>query len=64
MEIVRVELERDLLERRNRVHAVTGMELAQRGAEHPVLEPAQDAIAEKLVERHAAAQGAGPVEHA
>ena len=41
------------------------MELAERCAQHdPVLEPAQDAIADELVERHAAAQGAALLEHA
>jgi len=37
-----------LLERGDRVDPVPGMELAERRAQHPVLKPAQDAIATNL----------------
>ncbi len=63
VEVVGVELERHRHERGDRVDAVTGVELAERGAQHPVLEPGQDAVADELVERHAAAARAALFEH-
>ena len=63
MEVVRVQLERHLCERGDRIDAVARMKLAERRAEHAVLEPAQNSVADELVQRHAAAARAAFLEH-
>ena len=54
VEVVGVERERNALERRDRVDAIARVELAETASEQPVLERAQDLVADELVERHAA----------
>ena len=63
MEFAGVEGERNLLQRGDRVHAIAGVELAQCGSQHPVLEPGQDPVAGEFVQGHAATQGGGAFDH-
>src|SRR6185436_20521510 len=51
---VAVERKRNAPERRDRVGAIPGVKLAQSSPQKPALDPAQDAIAQVFVERHAA----------
>ena len=64
MEIVRVFLERNLREGRGGIEPVTGVKLGQLRAEHPVLEPGQDLVADPFVGRHSAAARRPFVDHA
>jgi hypothetical protein len=57
-------VERYFAERSNRVRPITRVPLRQRRTGNAVLEPSQDAVADELVRRHAAATRAALVEHA
>ena len=64
VEIVGVEIKGHRGQGPGGVQPVAAVKLAQPGAEQQVLEAGEDLVAHELVQRHAAAQGAAPVEHA
>ena len=64
VEVVGIEVKGHGCQGPGAVQPVAAVELAQSGAEQQVLEAGEDLVAHELVQRHAAAQGPAPVEHA
>ena len=64
VEVVRVLLEGKMSERGHREGAIAGVELGQVHAEHRVFGPRQNAIADELIQGHAAFAGRALVHHA
>src|SRR5262245_46117192 len=63
MEIVCIELERNLLQHGDGVDPVSAVELGKPCAEQRILHPAEDLVSHVFVERHASLEGGALLHH-